>query len=267
MTQLQAIGMQKRLLLLMSAGCLISCHKEATNPVNNFIWFGTQNSAVYNYVLINANQVLNRSDSEELHVGVSAAFIDSDDHKITVVRALTVNNLLIQPGSDFTYNYDFASGDAGKNLPIFGTQAFITIRGQDDLDTVTSSIYVPKQLNVLIDGYPDTLSIGKGLQLQWATDDANTWGHVMIQLFYYSNLSQKADSTLPDKIATVNLTVPDNGSYYLTQNDLRAFSPHAFIGITIARGTQTEALLPLSHKRVYCFSSASLSTPPVKLTY
>ena len=249
----------------MSAGCLIACHKEATNPVNNFIWFGTPNSAVYNYVLINANQVLNSNDSEELHVGVSAAFIDSNDHKITVVRALTVNNLLIQPGQDFTYNYDYASSDAGKNLPLFGTQALITIRGQDDSDMVTSSIYVPKQLTGLISGYPDTLSIGKGLQLKWATDDANSWGNVLIQLFYYAGLSQKADSSLPSNIATVNLTVPDNGSYYLTGSDLRAFSPHAFIGITIARGTQNEAILPLSHKRIYYFSSASVSTPPVKL--
>ena len=265
MLQLQAIGMQKRLLLLMSAGCLIACHKEATNPVNNFIWFGTQNSAVYNYVLINANQVLSNNDSEELHVGVSAAFIDSDDHKITVVRALSVNNLLIQPSRDFTYSYDFASGDATKNLPLFGTQALITIRGQDDSDTVTSSVYVPKQLTGLISGYPDTLSVNRGMQLRWATDEANSWGNVLIQLFYYSDLSRKADSTLPSKIATVNITVPDNGSYFLTKSDLCSFSPHALIGITIARGTQNEAILPLSHKRVYYFSSASVSTPPVKL--
>jgi hypothetical protein len=267
MIQLQAIGMQKPLLLLMSAGCLISCHKEATNPVNNFTWFGTQNSAVYNYVLINANQVLNRSDSEELHVGVTAAFIDSNDHKITVVRALTVNNTLIEPGRDFTYYYDYGSENSGKNLPMFGSQALITIRGQDDQDTVTSSIYVPKQLTGLIEGYPDTLSITRGLQLNWAPDEANSWGNVLIQLFYYSSMSQKADSSLPAKVATVNLTVPDNGSYFLSRSDLSSFSPHAFIGITIARGTQTEALLPISRKRVYYFSSASMSTPAVKLTY
>jgi hypothetical protein len=71
---------------------------------------------------------------------------------------------------------------------------------------------------------------------------------------------------LPANIATFNLTVPDNGSYFLTKADLRSFSPHAFIGITIARGTQNEAILPLSHKRVYYFSSASVSTPPVQLT-
>jgi hypothetical protein len=258
--------MQKRLLLLMCAGCLYSCHKEATNPVNNFVWFGTQNNAVYNYVLINANQVLNNNDSEEYHLGVSAAFIDSNDNKITVVRALTVNNLLIQPGSDLTYNYNFGSGDAGKNLPLFGTHALITIRGQDDSDTVTSSVYVPKQLTGSFTGYPSTVSVNQGLQLNWTTDDANSWGNVVIQLFYYSSLSQRADSTLPSNIATFNLTVPDNGSYYLTKNDLRSFSPHSFIGITIARGTQNEAILPLSHKRVYYFSSASVSTPPVQLT-
>jgi hypothetical protein len=215
--------------------------------------------------LINANQVLNGSDSEELHVGVSAAFVDSNDHKISVVRALTVNNLLILPSGDLTYNYIYGSGDIGKNLPFFGTRALITIRGQDDSDTVTSSIYVPKQLTSVIDNYPDTLSLSRGIQLHWVPDDANSWGNVMVQLFYYSSLSQNADSALPDKISTVNITVPDNGSYFLSKSDLSPFSPHAYIGITIARGTQNEAILPLSHKRVYYFSSASVSTPPVKL--
>jgi hypothetical protein len=258
--------MQKPLLLLLSAGSLISCHKEATKPVNDFVWFGTQNSAVYNYVLINANQVLNGSDSEELHVGVSAAFVDSDDHKITVVRALTVNNQLIEPGQDLTYNYNYASGDPGKNLPFFGTHALVTIRGQDDSDTVTSSVYVPKQLSGLIDGYPSTLSLGQGMQLQWTPDENNSWGNVLIQLFYFSNLSRKGDSSLPENISTVNITVPDNGNYFLSKTDLRTFCPHAFIGITIARGTQNEAILPVSHKRVYYFSSASVSSCPVMLT-
>jgi hypothetical protein len=87
----------------------------------------------------------------------------------------------------------------------------------------------------------------------------------MIQLFYYSSLSQRADSTLPGKISTVSLTVPDNGNYYLSRKDLGIFPPHAFIGITIARGTQNQAVLPVSRKRVYYFSSASVSTPPVNL--
>ena len=265
MLQLQAYGMQKPLLLLLSAGCLISCHKEASKPVNNWNWFGTQNNAVYNYVLINANQVLSKSDSEELHVGVSAAFIDSNNHQITVVRALSVNNMVIEPNRDATYNYNFGSGVIDKNFQLFGTRVLITIHGMEEEDTVSSSIYVPKQLTDMITNYPDTLSISHGLQLKWAPDEENIWGNVLIQLYYYNTLSRKGDSSLPEKISTVNITVPDNGGYFLTKSELSAFPCHAFIGITIARGTQNEAILPLSHKRVYYFSSASVSTPPVKL--
>ena len=258
--------MHKPLLLLISAGSLISCHKEASNPVSNWTWFGTQNTTVYNYVLINANQVLSKSDSDELHVGVSAAFIDSNNHHVTAVRTLSVNDLLIQPGQDYTYNYTYASGEINKVSGLFGTRVMVTIHGNDEGDTVSSSIYLPKKLSQMFEQYPDTLSINKGISLVWTPDSENTWGNVMIQLFYYNTLSRKSDSTLPVNISTVSLTVPDNGSYFLTKTSLSAFPRNAFIGITIARGTQNEAILPLSRKRVYYFSSASVSTPPVKLT-
>jgi hypothetical protein len=257
--------MHKPLLLLIGAGCLISCHKEASNPVNSWNWFGTQNSAVYNYVLINANQVINNSDSEELHIGVSAAFIDSNNHQVTAVRALTVNNLVISPGQDSTYNYDYTNSEINKGFQLFGTQVLVTIHGMAEEDTVSSSIYLPKQLTGDIGNYPSVVSLSNGLQLHWTTDVNNTWGNVLIQLFYYNALSRKADSTLPATISTVNLTVPDNGNYYLSKYDLSPFPLKAFIGITIARGTQNEAILPLSRKRVYYFSSASVSTPPVRL--
>jgi hypothetical protein len=264
MVQLQAIGMQKPLLLLFGAGCLISCHKDASNPVNKWTWFGTQNTAVYNYGLINANQVLSKTDSEELHVGVSAAFIDSNNNQITVVRALSVNNLLIEPGRDSTYSYNY--GEANQGFQLFGSKVLITIHGNDEADTLSNSIYVPKRLSTIIENYPDTLSLSQGLELQWTPDKDNTWGNVMIQVIYYSGISRKSDSTMPEKISTVNITAPDNGNYYLSRPDLNSFPRNAFVGITIARGTQNEAILPLSRKRIYYFSSASVSTPPVRLT-
>jgi hypothetical protein len=135
----------------------------------------------------------------------------------------------------------------------------------EETDTVTSSLYLPKQLSGANTKYPDILSRNIGLQLNWSTDNENTWGNVMIQVYYFSTLSLKGDSSLPEKISTVNLTVPDNGTYFLSKSDLKTFPVHAYIGITIARGTQTEAILPISHKRVYYFSSASVSTPPVRL--
>jgi hypothetical protein len=257
--------MHKPLLLLFGAGCLISCHKDASNPVNKWTWFGTQNSAVYNYVLINASQVLSKSDSEELHVGVSAAFIDSNNNRITYMRALSVNDQIIQPGQDSLYNYNYSSDEIIKSSQLFGTRILVAIHGMDEADTVSSSVYLPKQLSPSLVNYPDTISISNGLSLKWLPDSDNTWGNVLIQLFYYSALSRKADSSMPDKISTVNITVPDNGRYYLSHSELNAFPKNAYIGITIARGTQNEAILPLSRKRVFYFSSTSVSTPPVRV--
>ncbi len=196
--------MNKPLLLLISAGCLVSCHKEASNPANNWTWFGTQNSTVYNYVLINANQVLTNSDSEELHIGVSAAFIDSNNHQVTVGPDIIGQQPDHSTWSGFTYsyNYNFTSGEIDKGSQIFGTEVFVTIHGIDEADTVTSSIYVPKQLSGTIESYPNALSVSKGLQLQWTPDTENTWGNVLIQLYYFSSLSRKSDSTLPINIST-----------------------------------------------------------------
>jgi len=241
--------MNKPLLLLIGAGYLVSCNKEASNPDSNWTWYGTQNSTVYNYVLINANQVLNNSDSEELHIGVSAAFIDSNNHQVTVVRTLSVNDQVIQPGNDSTYSYNFTSGQAGKGSQLFGSQVLVTIRGTEDADTVSSSLYVPKELSQTISNYPDTLSINKGLQLNWEPDNANTWGNVVIQIYYYNTLSRKFDSSLPTDIQTANITVPDIGTYNLKKSDLLNFPSNAYISITIARGTQNEAILPISRKK------------------
>ena len=266
MEQLQALGMQKPLLLLFGAGCLISCHKDASNPQKGWTWFGTQNTGVYNYVLINANQVLSNTDTEELHVGVSAAFIDSINNQLTAVRALSVNNFLIEPGRDSTYSYNYADGESAKGNQLFGSNVVVTIHGADESDSISNMIYVPKRLTTIIENYPDTVSISKGIELNWMPDSANTWGNVMVQLFYYSALSMKSDSTMPKNISTLNITVPDNGTYYLSSYYLSTFPKNAFVGITIARGTQSQAVLPVSRKRIYYFSSASVSTPPVRLT-
>ena len=261
----QVQGMNKPLLVLLSAGCLVSCHKDGSNPVNSWTWFGTQNPAVYNYVLINASQVINKADSNELHIGVSAAFIDSNNHQIMVVNTLSVNNQEIQPGVDYTYKYNYAAG-AAKNLPLFGTNVMVTIHGTGNDDTISKSVYLPKQLLRLISDYPDTVHRSRGIQLNWSPDKENTWGNVLIQLFYYNELSRKADSTLPAKINTVSITVPDNGHYFLSPKDLGSFPPNAVMGITIARGSQNEAILPLSRKRIYYFSSASVSTTPLPVS-
>jgi hypothetical protein len=137
------------------------------------------------------------------------------------------------------------------------------VRGTEANDSISNTVYLPKQLLQLISAYPDTIHRTKGISLNWAPDEENTWGNVLIQLFYYKELSKKADSTLPDNINTVSITVPDNGQYFLTAYDLAPFPAKAVMGITIARGSQNQAILPLSHKRIFYFSSASVSTTPL----
>jgi hypothetical protein len=259
--------MKKPLLLFLSSGWLLACHKDQNNPVNSWTWFGTQSVAVYNYVLINANQVSNKSDSNEFHIGVTAAFVDSTDNRITGIDNLSVNNTNITPDRDSTYNYDYGTAeDLDAGLALFGTNVNIHISGNMASDTVSKLIYVPKKLSGFVEDYPDTVSRSAGLALHWLPDQQNLWGNVLIQLYYYNKLSVQADSTLPDQINTVNITVPDNGSYRISSKELGPFPVKSYIGISIARGTQNQALLPVSKKRVYFFSSASLSTPPLRVS-
>ena len=116
---------------------------------------------------------------------------------------LSVNNLIIQPGQDSTYNYNYASGRESVRAPSFSEpQVLVTIRGMDEADTVSSSVYVPKATSPgLITNYPDTLSLTRASSYNGLPDTDNTWGNVMIQLYYYSALSRKADSTMPEKIS------------------------------------------------------------------
>ena len=256
--------MHKRLLIFIGAGVLASCQKKAEQPLNTWSWFGTQTKAVYNYVLINATQVASGGDSNEMHVDISAAFIDSSNHQVAAVSTLRVNNKEITPGSDYLYNYNYSGGSEGDE-PAFGSDVKVNIRGTDEQDTVSTQVYLPKPLRPAATGFPTVIHKPDGYTLNWNPDLANTWGNVMIQLYYFAALSQKADSTLPARIETVNITVPDNGGYSLTEHDLSAFPANAYLGITIARGTQNEATLPLSKKRIYYFTSAALSTMPIRL--
>ncbi len=259
--------MKKHAALFFCTGLLIACHKDQDQPVNNWTWFGTQNPSVYNYVLINASQVSTPVDSNEFHIGISAAFIDSSSKRITGINTLSINNTAIAPGLDSTYNYDYGSAkDLQEGVALFGSNVKITIRGNIASDTVSRYIYVPKKLVTLVQDYPHTISRPDGLALHWAPDQDNAWGNVMIQVFYYADLSQRTDSTLPDKISTLSITTPDNGSYFLSPNDFAAFPVKAFIGISIARGTQLEATLPVSQKRIFYFSSASVSTAPLQIS-
>jgi hypothetical protein len=256
--------MKKPLILLIGVGSVLSCHKDQDKPSNGWDWFGTHDSPVYNYVLISANQVTNKSDSNDYQIAVAAAFIDSNTNKLAGVSDLVVNELSIVQGTDSTYNFGYNNTPYfQQGLSLFGTDVSVKIKGVTAADTVNKTVYLPKRLVKLISDFPDVVDLSKPLNLYWDPDERNYWGNVIIQVYYYPGLSSGSDPTLPKQIDALHYTAPDRGSYTISAADLKRFPEKAFVGISIARGSQNQAVLPVSKKRVYFFSSSSASTVPL----
>jgi hypothetical protein len=175
-----------------------------------------------------------------------------------------VSNKAISRNVDSTYSFDFVQqASLSDGLALYGTNVPITIRGVSDLDTVTKTVYMPKRIVQTFADFPDAINVSQNLTLKWVTDPNNRWGNVIIQVYYYEKLSHESDSTLPAHINTLEFTVPDDGSHTIVADDLKVFPPKSYIGLSIARGTQSVSVLPISKKRIFYFSNCSASTPPV----
>jgi hypothetical protein len=90
---------------------------------------------------------------------------------------------------------------------------------------------------------------------------------VIVQVYYYPALSHFSDSSLPAKIDPLSYTVKDQGSFDIPAADLKKFPLKAYIGVSIARGEQEEAVLPKSLRRVYYFTSSSANSIPLLVSY
>jgi hypothetical protein len=257
--------MKRPVIFLIGLSSALSCHKDTNPPpTKGWDWFGTHDAAVYNYVLLSGNQVTNRSDTNDFQISVNAAFIDSNTNRLAGVSDLQVNERNISRNVDSTYNFGFNdSGYIQEGLALFGRNVTVRIKGKTDTDTVSTSIYLPKRIVKAISDFPDILDLSSDLSLSWDPDEQSPWHHVVVQVYYYPNLSHYSDSSLPADIKPLNLTVPDDGHYVLTSKQLQRFPPKSVVGISIARGTQTVVVLPVSLKRVYIFSSSSASTLPL----
>jgi hypothetical protein len=258
--------MKKPLIFLFGVGTALSCHKEEVNPNKGWDWFGTHDNVVYNYVLISANQVTNKADTNDYQISVQAAFIDSTTNRLSGVSDLVVNNRNILQGNDSTYSFGYNNSPYfQEGLSLFGTYVNIEVKGNSSGDTVTSTVYLPKKIVRVLTDFPDHIDLSQSLQLQWTADDWNPWKKVVIQVYYYPNFSQGNDPALPASVKPLQYNVTDNGNFTVPVSDLQRFPINAVIGISIARGTQNSAILPLSKKRIYFFSSSSASTTPLKV--
>jgi hypothetical protein len=258
--------MKKPLIFLIGVGSALSCHKDELSSNNGWDWFGTHDNAVYNYVLLSANQITNKADTNDYQISVQAAFIDSNTNRLSGVSDLAVNARSILRANDSTYTFGYNNSPYfQEGLSLFGTFVNISIKGTSSEDSVSTSVYLPKKVVRLINDFPDQIDLSRSLELHWASDAMNPWNKVIIQVYYYPNYSQGNDPTLPNSIKPLQYNVPDSGGFTISVEDLQRFPIKSVIGISIARGTQNIAVLPLSRKRIYLFSSSSASTIPLKV--
>ena len=259
--------MRKQVLLLIGVGGALACNKTAQSHPKGWDWFGTHDDQVYSYVLLSANQVTDKSDTDSYQISVSAAFIDSNTNTLHAIGNLSVENRTITRNVDNSYSYGYGNpSDLQEAMSLFGRNVMIQVNGESPGDTVTATVYLPKKIVKLISDFPDSVASAKDVTLSWEPDNQYIWGQVVLQVYYYPSLSRARDPGLPQNIKPLNFTVPDNGNYILHATDLNHFPANAYIGISIARGSQNLASLPLSKRRIYFFSSSSASTLPLLVT-
>jgi hypothetical protein len=229
----------------------------------------TDSANVYNCVWLIGNQVVSPVADSAQQVSITATFTDSITKKVVGIKGLSVNTrtLTQNPDSTFYFGYSDSSAYLTEGLNLYGTNVAIKITGSSLADTVTQSIYQPKK--VYGTSFPTgQINTAKNLALNWTPDAGNAWGNVVIKLWYNSSASRFLnDSTLPAKDTALTYTVPDNGSYTIDSTDLKRLKPHSYVTLSLGRGSEVSAVLPVSRRRVFYFATASETSTPVTLIY
>jgi hypothetical protein len=121
---------------------------------------------------------------------------------------------------------------------------------------------VPKKVLRYTSDFPlGQLNIASNLTLNWTPDPACTWGNIAIKIFYKGVESRfLSDSTLSSYDTTLSYIVPDNGSYTISSTDLQKLKRNSLVTLTIGRGSQIQAVLPVSLKRVFYYATSAVST-------
>jgi|GEM_PF-366475 len=234
--------------------------------------FLTDSATVYSYVMININQSVDNGVDSSFQVAALAAFTDSTTHALFKSMRLAVNGTVINPSASNTYRLGYTDSSGtwpAQGEALAGTNVNISITGATSADTVSQSVYMPKNVLTTTADFPPAGTGGpdntKSLTLHWVPDPATATQNVIIQVSYYDGLSHSADSALTTHINTLTYVVPDNGSYTISSSDMSAFPTNCYIGIQLGRGTQQAVVLPVSQMRVFFWMINSVSTIPLQV--
>lgn len=224
---------------------------------------------MYNYIWIANDKLITPNDSG-FRISASATFIDSITDQIVSVNSLSINSRTLVKNTDNSYSFIYSDSvtgalQEGKNL--YGTNVKIKIAGSTTADSLTQTLYMPKRVFSSISDYPSgQIDISNNLTLKWISDPACSWGNVAIKIWYNAGRSRfLSDSTLPATDTVLSYIVPDNGSYTISLGDLQKLKVNSLVTFSIGRGSTSIAVLPISKKRVFYFTTSSVSSFPQKL--
>lgn len=266
-------------IIIISFSCLIACYKITDKLIPHSIEalsLITDTSTAYNSITLIADQCVSPTDST-FNQSLVGGFRDSATGGLISMGSLdlsapagrfTLVKTFVQH-TDHTYDYGFdtlgkSGGIYNFGVSMLGATLKFKATGTSLADTVSQSIYMPQALVVHTADFPIShINRLNNLVLKWKKDASNSSGEVLIRIWYVAEMSRilAGDSTLPTTDVTLSYTVADSlGTYTVSSTDLQGFQVNSRVSITIGRGSEAIAHLPVSGKKVYFFAATSAST-------
>jgi hypothetical protein len=248
----------------------------------------TDSSTIYSFVWLSGDQIIDVAPDTGYKISAMAEFSDSVTNNLVSMLGLSINSRSLNPNSDYSYyfGYSDSSSHLQEGLNLYGTNVKIKTTGSSAADTVTQMIYMPAKIYPYLNpgtsgggGFvvyqatssPPNFPIGQidmasSLTFNWVPDPNNSWGNVEIKIWYSAAMSRfLSDPTLPSQDTALSYTVPDNGTYTISSSDLQRLHRNSLVHVSLGRGSQAQAVLPLSKKRIFYYATASSSSPTITL--
>jgi len=229
---------------------------------------------VYCYFAINSNIHVDNPGDSTYKISAGGVFTDSSTGNQIKMTSVSINSRVLTPQGDSSFQFSYT--DSIGSIPaegeaLAGTNVVIKITGTTAADTVSQSIYMPKNVLTKRTDWPTTYFNGvdtkNNLAVKWVSDSNTATKQVYIQLIYDPVLSQIAKASNPDSLSTLAYAEYDDGTFTIPSTDLaNSFPATSYIQMGLARGTQTAVVLPVSHRQVILWTVNSLMTTPLQVS-
>lgn len=256
--------------IVLSFTLFVKCTKEldesTPEEVLATVLAGGSSNVLENYILLRSEQTVNSfSFDSSFETTAHAIFKDGSIYKNA--GNLMINSRQITPQSNNFYDFSYTNVNFAEGKSLLGTSINLGVTGSAEVESFSRSAYVPTQIITTNLQLPSsTVNRNQNLTLRWNPDPNSLWGKVVIQISYYTGLSQLGNPSLPHSISPLLYTVTDNGAFTIPSTDLQSFPATSYIGISIGRGTENNITLPNTRRLIYYFTIVDAKTIPLLVT-